>query len=209
VFDHGAGAGEAGQVAGLGQDSGAAKSRQADDRGDQLGQLQLVEHSDHAGLGLCQALPGVPEIIQEQLHPLQRAGTVSGHSPGVGTGREEQPHNPKTRRRAHVDAGAGFNRLWPAAVKALFEAGENHTKGVERLLGEGNRTRFFRALKTGGLYEKLRGDLATSEGHWWIQRVTDAQARRKNLRNRCPPVDGPSWIPSDSARPHVDTEPPE
>ena len=39
VFDHGAGAGETGQVAGLGQDSGATKSGQANDRADQLGQL--------------------------------------------------------------------------------------------------------------------------------------------------------------------------
>ena len=26
----------------------------------------------------------------------------------------------------------------------------------------------------------------------------------RNLRSRCPPVDGPSWNPSGSARPHVD-----
>jgi len=31
------------------------------------------------------------------MDPLQRAGAVSGHSPGVGSGREQQPHDPKTR----------------------------------------------------------------------------------------------------------------
>jgi hypothetical protein len=74
-----------------------AKSGQASDRADQLGQLQLVEDCDHAGLGLALASPGVAEVIQQELNPLQRARAVSDHAPGVGGGCEEQPHDPKTR----------------------------------------------------------------------------------------------------------------
>ena len=63
MFDHGAGAGEAGQVPGLGQDGGGAKSGQADDRAGQLAQLWFVEDGDHAGFGLALASPGVAEVI--------------------------------------------------------------------------------------------------------------------------------------------------
>ena len=44
VFDRGAGGGEPGQVAGLSQDARTTKSGQANNRADQLADLQLVEN---------------------------------------------------------------------------------------------------------------------------------------------------------------------
>jgi len=100
------------------------------------------------------ASPGVTEVIQQQLDPLQRAGSVSGHPRGVGGGLEQQPHDPKTRplplpgndfsthrgfetgraqapQPGRVTAGAGKDDAHPG------EPGP----GAERLLGRVQRRR--------------------------------------------------------------------
>src|SRR5690606_36397485 len=52
VFDPGAGAVEAGRVAGLGEDRGRADGGEPVDGGDQFGEVELVEDLVHAGLDL-------------------------------------------------------------------------------------------------------------------------------------------------------------
>jgi hypothetical protein len=83
VFDHGPGAGDAGQVAVLGQDGRATQSGQTNAM-EQTSSVSCSSSrtSTHAGLSLALASSGVAEVIQQQLDPLQRAGAVSGHTPG-------------------------------------------------------------------------------------------------------------------------------
>jgi hypothetical protein len=132
----------------------APKSGQADDGADQLAQLQLVEHVDHAGFALAQALLGVAEVIQQQLRPLQRAGSVSGHSPGVGSGHEQQPHDPKTRpfplpgNDFSPCSGFEAGQAQPSqAGRVTIGAGKDDAHrgqpgpGAERLLGRVQRCR--------------------------------------------------------------------
>jgi len=98
VFDHGRVAGEAGQVAVLGQDGRVTQSGQTNAM-EQTSSVSCSSSrtSTHAGLSLALASSGVAEVIQQQRDPLQRAGAVSGHPPGVSSGREQQPYDSKTR----------------------------------------------------------------------------------------------------------------
>ena len=154
VFDHSTGGGEPGRVAGLSQDARTTKSGQANDRADQLGQLQLVENRDHAGFGLAQAMLGVAEAIQQQSRALQCAGAVSGHPSGVGGGHEQQPHDPTTRPfplpgndfspYSRFEAGRAQasqpGRVTIGATKDDAHRGEPGP-GAKRLLGRGYRRR--------------------------------------------------------------------
>jgi hypothetical protein len=78
-------------VAGLGQDRGRANRGQASDRGDQLGQPELVKDAGHPLLGVAQPAVGFQPVAQQQRYPLQGTWAVRGHAGVVGQGREQQP----------------------------------------------------------------------------------------------------------------------
>jgi hypothetical protein len=57
--------GEPAGVAGLGQDRRGPDCGQPGDRGDQLGQLKLVEHPGHRLLGVGELALGVPPVLKQ------------------------------------------------------------------------------------------------------------------------------------------------
>jgi hypothetical protein len=61
--------------------------------GDQLGELELVEHRGHPRLGVGELALGVGPVLHQQLHPLQRAATVREHPGRIGQGGEELAEN--------------------------------------------------------------------------------------------------------------------
>jgi hypothetical protein len=78
VFDQAAGAGEAGWVAGLGQDRAGADRGQPGDGLDQFGEPERVEHADHAGLDAGQLGTGVGEVVEGEPDPFQRPRALPG-----------------------------------------------------------------------------------------------------------------------------------
>jgi hypothetical protein len=92
-----AGGGEPARVARLGQDRGSADRGQAGDRGDQAGQPELVQHGEHPGRGVRQPPMCMVPVLQEQRHPLQRAGPVSDYPGRVGEGGEQLADDPQAR----------------------------------------------------------------------------------------------------------------
>jgi hypothetical protein len=49
------------------------------DGGDQLGQLQLVQYGEHAGLGVGQPPLILHPVREHELHPFQRTAAVIEH----------------------------------------------------------------------------------------------------------------------------------
>src|SRR6266545_4680608 len=84
VLDQGAGGGEPFRVVGFGQDCRGTDRRQAGDGGGQVGQLQLVEHAGHPGLGVGELVGSRVPVLQQERDPLQSSGPVGGHAGGVG-----------------------------------------------------------------------------------------------------------------------------
>jgi type I restriction enzyme, R subunit len=105
------------------------------------------------------------EVLLQMNSLFDGEGLTDGDTLGVyRTVESKILENDDLEKQSKANSRADFydsTDLWPAVISAILEAGENHTKGVERLLDEGNRAKFLKALQAGGLYEKLRGDLET------------------------------------------------
>jgi hypothetical protein len=108
VFDQRAGGGEPARVATLGQDCGRAERGHSRDGGDQLGQLQFVDHAQHAGLGVGESAVGVGPVLEQQRDAFQSAGAVRVNTSRVGQCGED----------AAGDAQAGFLPALPGDVLA-------------------------------------------------------------------------------------------
>ncbi len=105
------------------------------------------------------------EVLQQMNSLFEGEGLTEGDMIGVyRTVESKILENDDLEKQSKANTRADFydsTDLWPAVITAILEAGDNHSKGIERLLDEGNRDKFLKALQTGGLYEKLRGELAT------------------------------------------------
>jgi hypothetical protein len=97
VLDHRPRATEPGQVAGLGEDGRGPDRGQPVDRGHQVGQLELVEHCDHAGLDLGEPAAGVPPVGQRKLGAFERARSLGGDPDRIGQSGEHRPHDAQAR----------------------------------------------------------------------------------------------------------------
>lgn len=84
MLDHGAGTGEATQVAGLGEDCGGPDRGETRDGAGRLGELQVVEHRDHASFGVGQLGPGGVPVLDEPIDAFEGAQAVLDHAGGVG-----------------------------------------------------------------------------------------------------------------------------
>ncbi len=95
MLDQGRGGGEPGGVAGLGEDCGRPDRGEPGNAGRELGQAELVEDLNHAGLDDGGLGAGVGQVSQREPGPLQGAGALVGHagrSQGrVGRGVEDGP----------------------------------------------------------------------------------------------------------------------
>ena len=123
------------------------------------------------------------EVLQQMNSLFDGEGLTDGDTLGVyRTVESKILENDDLEKQSKANSRADFydsTDLWPAIINAILEAGENHTKGVERLLDEGNRAKFLKALQAGGPYEKLRGDLDTGLPPKDTNESTEGRFRRR------------------------------
>jgi len=84
VFDQRPCGDEPARVTSLGQDRGRAERGQSGDEGDQLAQLQVVEHGQHAGLGVGESDVRVLPVLEQQSDACERADAVRVNTRRVG-----------------------------------------------------------------------------------------------------------------------------
>jgi hypothetical protein len=85
------------RVTGPGHDRRRAHSGQAGDRGGQRSQAELVHDAGHPLLSVGEPGLGEQPVFQQQLHPLEHAGTVRSHTGRVAEGCEQPANDPQTR----------------------------------------------------------------------------------------------------------------
>ncbi len=84
---------ELGGVAALGEDLGGTDRGEPRDRGDQLGEVELVEDPGHASLDLREPAMGRPPVLEHEVGSFQGASALHRDAGSVAEGVEHGAHD--------------------------------------------------------------------------------------------------------------------
>lgn len=91
---------ESSQVSGLGQDRRGADRGQSVDRGDELGQAELVQDSHHPVFDVGEPSRGVLPVRQDEAGTFQRSGAMRDNAVVVGEGLKHGADDPQVRSKS-------------------------------------------------------------------------------------------------------------